>query len=92
MGQKRKIRKMDVILAILAGVGVAFTCEMISLYRETGGIPDTLVAGVFAILGGECGAMAWIKTTEERRQDREWQLQDQAREEQKEKEAKTPKE
>ena len=41
-------------------------------------IPDTLVTCVFAALGGECGAMAWIKTTKERRQDREWQKQDEA--------------
>ena len=38
---------------------------------------------VFAALGGECGAMAWIKTTKDRRTERVWQLQDQAREEQK---------
>ena len=29
----------------------------------------------------ECGAMAWIKTTKERRQDRKWLREDQDREE-----------
>lgn len=79
--KKRKVRKMDVILVALAVVGFFFTREMIEVYRETGGVPDSLVVGVFGVLGGECGFMALIKNTEERKQDREWQLQDREREE-----------
>ena len=45
-------------------------------YKETGMIPDTLCTCVFAALFGECGAMAFIKTAKERRQDREWQQED----------------
>lgn len=73
-----KIRTMDVILVIVAIALASFTREMIAIYRETGGIPDTLVACFFAALGGECGAMAWIKNTKERQQDRKWQKQDEA--------------
>lgn len=83
MAKKITIRKMDVILVIIAVTLYAFTREMIDIYRETGAIPDTLCTCVFGLLGGECGAMAWIKTTEERKTDRKWQLEDQAREEQK---------
>ncbi len=79
--KKTKVRTMDVILVFIAVVLVAFTVEMIILYRETGAIPDTLCTCVFAALAGECGAMAWIKTTKERRTEREWQLQDMEREE-----------
>lgn len=75
---KPKIRTMDVILVVIAIALVAFTCEMINIYRETGGIPDTLVISFFGALGGECGAMAWIKNTKERQQDRKWQKQDEA--------------
>ena len=39
-------------------------------------IPDTLCTCVFAALFGECGAMAFIKTAKERRQDRKWQQED----------------
>lgn len=78
-----KLRTMDVILVVIAVALVAFTLEMIVLYKETGAIPDTLCTCVFGALAGECGAMAWIKTTKDRRTDRKWQLQDQAREEQK---------
>ena len=85
MEKKKKItiRKMDVILILIAVTLYVFTREMIDIYRETGAIPDTLCACVFGALGGECGAMAWIKTTEERKTDRKWQLEDQAREDKK---------
>ena len=76
----KKIRTMDVILAIIAIALTAFTIEMIVIFRETGTIPDTLCTCVFTALGGECGAMAWIKTSKERRQERKWAREDQNRE------------
>lgn len=73
---KVKIRTMDLILVFIAVTGIIFTVEMIDLYKETGMIPDTLCTCVFAALFGECGAMAFIKTAKERRQDRKWQQED----------------
>lgn len=87
MKKKKKIKTMDVILVVIAVALLLFTVEMILLYRETGAIPDTLCACVFTALGGECGAMAWIKTTKERQKDRKWQVEDQDREERLQKEA-----
>lgn len=75
--QQKTFNKMDIILVIIAVALLAFTVEMIHLYKETGMIPDTLVTCVFAALGGECGAMAWIKTAKERFRDRVNQLEDQ---------------
>lgn len=83
---KKKLRTMDVILIIVAVALVVFTLEMIAIFKETGAIPDTLCTCVFAALGGECGAMAWIKTTKERKTDRQWQREDQDREERLQKE------
>lgn len=68
-------------LVVIAVALAAFTLEMIDLYRETGAIPDTLCTCVFGALAGECGAMAWIKTTKDRKTERAWQLEDQEREE-----------
>ena len=79
--RRKQLKTMDVILVIVAVALVAFTLEMIKIFKETGTIPDTLCTCVFGILGGECGAMAWIKTTKERTTDRKWKRQDQAREE-----------
>ena len=64
------------ILLIIAVALFAFTLEMLDLYRETGAIPDTLCTCVFAALGGECGAMAWIKTSKDRKRERDWELED----------------
>ena len=77
--RKKKLRTMDVILVIVAIALVAFTLEMIAIFRETGTIPDTLCTCVFAALGGECGAMAWIKTSKERRQERKYEIEDRNR-------------
>ena len=79
--KKKKLHTMDLILIVVAVALVVFTLEMLRTYRETGGIPDTLCTCVFAALGGECGAMAWIKTTKDRQKDRQWQREDQDREE-----------
>ena len=47
-------------------------------------IPDTLVTCVFAALGGECGAMAWIKTAKERNKERKWEVEDRTHAEERE--------
>lgn len=82
--KKKHIGTMDIILIVVALALLAFTIEMIHLFETTGMIPDTLVTCVFAALGGECGAMAWIKTAKERYKEREWQQEDQAHSENRE--------
>lgn len=59
-------RTMDAILLALAVVLLIFTAVMIWLYYRTNAIPDTLCTCVFTICGGECGAMAWIRTTKDK--------------------------
>jgi len=76
----KKPKTMDVVLVFVAISLVVFTAVMIGLFKEKGSIPDTLCTCVFAALGGECGAMAWIKTTKEKKQDRAWTLEDRAQE------------
>lgn len=73
------LNKMDVILIIIAVGLIIFTLKMISLFETYMTVPDTLITCVFAVCGGECGAMSWIKTSKEKYQDRKWQLEDEAR-------------
>lgn len=82
--KKRDIRTMDVVLVIIAVFLLLFVSIMLILYYVTGAIPDTLCTCVFAICGGECGVMGWIKTTKERIRDRTFEIED--REYQKEQE------
>lgn len=71
-----RIGTMNLILALCAVAIVAFTLEMIDLFKEYGMIPDTLVNCVFLAVTGECGFMGWIKTNKEKYRDRRWQKQD----------------
>lgn len=72
----KKIKTMNLILLITGVAGLVFTIAMIQLFKEYGSVPDTLVTCVFAVLGGECGIMGWIKTTKEKKQERSWQIED----------------
>ena len=74
--EKKKVRTMDVVLAIIAVFLLLFIVTMLVLYYITGAIQDTLCTCVFAICGGECGVMGWIKTTKERQKDRQYELED----------------
>lgn len=75
---------MNLILVIIGITLLCFTITMIRLFKTYGAIPDTLVTCVFAVLGGECGVMGWIKTSKERNRDRAVELQDRKYYEQKE--------
>lgn len=88
--QKKEIRTMDVVLVVIALFLLVFVTVLIILYYLTGGIPDTLCTCVFAICGGECGVMGWIKTTKERKQERKYELEDREYAEGKEKEIDVP--
>ena len=73
---------VGLLLVVLAAGTVAFTLEMIQVFKQYGMIPDTLVQCFFVAVTGEAGFMGWIKTSKERRRDRKWQKEDerQARE------------
>lgn len=74
-----RLNKMDVILIIIAVTLYVFTLKMIELFETYMAVPDTLITCVFAVCGGECGAMSWIKTSNEKYRDRRWQLEDEKR-------------
>lgn len=78
---KRRIGVMDIILVFIALTLIIFSVVMIRTFWLYGAIPDTLCTCVFAVLGTECGAMAWIKTTKERCKEREYQKEDREYEE-----------
>ena len=76
---EKNMRTSNKILIILGIALTAFTIEMINVFKQYGMIPDTLVTCVFAALTGELGIMGWIRTTKERKKEREWQLEDEKR-------------
>ena len=74
-----RLNKMDVILIVIAVTLYMFTMKMIELFEIYSAVPDTLITCVFGLCGGECGAMSWIKTSNEKYRDRRWQLEDEKR-------------
>lgn len=75
----KKPKTSTVALIVVAVYILWFTDRMIGLYEATGAIPDTLVTCVFAICGGECGALGWIRTSKEKYRDRKWGVEDEKR-------------
>lgn len=61
--RKRKtgLKYNKVVVALLLVAVAAFTVAMIWIYREKGGVPDSLVAAFYAFAGGEAGFLGLIK-------------------------------
>ena len=72
----QRIGVMNLALLFVAVSLIVFTIVMVDMFETYGTIPDTLCVSVFGVLGGECGALAWIKNTKERRYDRQVELED----------------
>ena len=81
-----KTKTMDRILILIGMSVLIFTLIMIWLYLITGAIPDTLCTCFFVACTGECGFMGWIETAKTRYEERQWQLEDEKRMEQRQKE------
>lgn len=77
--EKKGLNTMDKILVVVFLTVVTFIAICLYFYWHDKMISDALIYGFFGLITGECGAMGWIKTTKERRENRRWQLQDQAR-------------
>jgi len=73
---QKSLKTMNVVLIVMGIFLLLFTICMIYLYKETGGIPDTLVTCVFAACTGELGVMGWIKSTKDKYIKRAEKLED----------------
>lgn len=79
------MKTLDIVLLIVAIFIVIFVVMMFVTFWRFGMIPDTLCTCFFACVGGECGICGWIKTTKDRQMERNWQLEDEARAEKRQK-------
>lgn len=59
--KKTGLKYNKVVVALLLVAVAAFTVTMILIYREKGGVPDTLVAAFYAFAGGEAGFLGLLK-------------------------------
>lgn len=72
--KRPKIHTMDLILIFLAIVTIIFVIDMRNIFLKTGAVPDVLITCFFSAVIGECGGMAWIKTSKEKKEERLQQL------------------
>lgn len=54
-----------------------FNYQMISMFKVQGMIPETYACAVIAATIGECGICGWIRTNKDRKQQRQWDKEDQ---------------
>lgn len=86
---KPRINKLDIMLIVLLATTLLFIAVIVWLFYLFQAVPDSLVAGFFAMAGGECGVLGWIKSGKERRRERGYELEDREYNEKHEKEDKT---
>ena len=69
--KKKKAGVMNIALIILLIITLIFTGIMIYLFMQYQAVPDTLITCFFAVAGGECGILGWIKTAKEKNKNTE---------------------
>lgn len=79
----KKIGTLNLILLVVGAFFIWFNGQMLSIFRETGSIPETYACAVIAATIGECGICGWIRTTKDRKKERDWQKEDRREEQQK---------
>ena len=57
-----KLKKLDIVLIVVAVFFVWFNSELLDIYRTTGSIPEVYACAVITALIGEAGICGWIKT------------------------------
>lgn len=78
-----KIGTLNLILILVGAFFVWFNWQMLEIYREYASIPETYACAVITATIGECGICGWIRTTKDKHKDRDWQLEDEKRNEKK---------
>lgn len=58
-----KAKTSTICLIVMFVLVFIFTGVCLKLFRETGAEPSTLIVSFFALMTGECGMLALIKTT-----------------------------
>lgn len=79
-----RIGTLNIVLIIVGAFFVWFNWQMIVIFRAQGAIPETYACAVIAATIGECGICGWIRTTKDRRREREWELEDKEKSEESE--------
>lgn len=75
-GWYNKIGTLNIVLICVGSFFVWFNCRMLEIFETSGAIPETYACAVIAATIGECGICGWIRTSKDRKQEREWDKED----------------
>ena len=76
---EKNMNTLDKVLIYLATLTTLFIAVMIWLFIKYMMVPDTLIVSYFGAVFGELGCMTMIQKAKERKQERDWQLEDEKR-------------
>lgn len=80
--QRRKllsnIGTLNIVLILVGVFFLWFNWQMLQLFRMYGQLPETYACAVIGATIGEAGICGWIRTTKDRKRDREWRKEDEA--------------
>lgn len=76
----KTVGTLNIVLIVVAVFFAWFNCQLLDIYRAYGSIPETYACAVIAATIGECGICGWIRTTKDRKRDRQWEAEDRERE------------
>lgn len=71
IGTVKKIGTLNIILFIVGVFFVWFNWQMLEIFRTYGSIPESYACAVIAATIGECGICGWIRTTKDKKQNKE---------------------
>lgn len=77
---KERIAKIGTLNIVLICVGlffVWFNYQMLEMFKLVGSIPETYACAVIAATIGECGICGWIRTNKDKKQQRDWDKENQ---------------
>ena len=74
-----KIGTLNLILILVGAFFVWFNWQMLMIFKQCGSIPETYACAVIAATIGECGICGWIRTNKNRRQEHQWDQEQQAK-------------
>lgn len=72
-----KIGTLNIVLICVGAFFVWFNYQMLEIFKTFGSIPETYACAVIAATIGEAGICGWIRTTKDKKREREWKKEDQ---------------
>lgn len=74
--EKEGISTMKKSLLLVFATVLAFIVTCFYFFWNNRMVPDSFIYGFFGLVTGECGCLGWIKNSQERKENRRWQIQD----------------